>query len=127
MPQIYMIVTPHAKDVLMPGIDLLASNLILAVEKGFGIDGLKDTAFTVPAPVLYIDGEKEVQIEIRYTAGEDEYDRGQPFDPSLEDQGKLAGFIEKVFREFCDQHHLERLSLSVWCKPYYRSAFREFD
>lgn len=127
MPQIYMIITSHARDVLMSKISLLESELILAVEKGFGLEGLDDVASTVPASVLHTNGEKEIQIEIRYTAGEDEYDRGEPFDPSLEEQKRLAIQIRQVFLNFFVNHNMERLSLSVWCKPYYHSFFKAFE
>lgn len=126
MPQIYMIITSHARDVLMSKIFLLEPELILAVEKGFGLEGLNDVASTVPAPVLHTNGETEIQIEIRYTAGEDEYGRGKPFDPSLEEQKRLAEQIRRVFFNFFVNHGLERLSLSVWCKPHYHSFFKAF-
>ena len=127
MPQIYMILTSHAAHVLMSKISLLEPELILAVEKGFGLEGLDDVASTVPAPALHTNGEMEIQVEIHYTAGEDEYNRGEPFDPSLEEQERLAELIRHVFSDFFTDHELERLSVSVWCKPHYHSFFEAFE
>jgi hypothetical protein len=124
MPQIYMIITPRAKDVLADKLSLLGKGLISAVERGFGLEGLDDVALTVPAPVLYTDGEMEVQIEIRYTAGEDEYNRGKPFDPSSKEKEITIREISQTFFHFFSIHELERLTFSVWCKPYYNSAFK---
>ena len=122
-----MIITPHAKDVIMDKISLLEPEITLAVEKWFDLTGEDDVAFTVPKPVLYTKGEAEIQIEIRYTAGEDEYDRGRPFDPSLREQEGLSDQIRRIFVDFSAEHLLELLSLSVWCKPCYHSVFKAFD
>ena len=126
MPQVYVIVTTYAEDVLKKNISQLSSGLICTVEKEFDLEGEGDVALTIPAPVLYIKGEADVQIEIRYTAGEDEYNRGKPFDPSLKEQANLAERIKKTFRNFSLRHGLTLLAVSVWCKPYYKSAFRMY-
>lgn len=124
MPQIYMIITHRARANLIDNISLLGSELISTVKEGFDLENKKDIAFTVPAPVLYTKKEAEVQIEIRYTAGEDEYGQGRPFDPSLKDQERLVAQIQEVFRDFITDHGLPPLTLSVWCKPYYNSVFK---
>jgi len=108
----------------MSKISLLEPKLISAVEKGFDLEGLNDVALTISAPVLHTRGEKDIQIEIRYTAGEDEYDRGKPFDPSLEEQGKLSDLIDLTLVNFFQKHKL--ISVSVWCKPFYRSFFKAY-
>jgi len=124
MPQIYMIITHRARANLIDNISLLGSELISTVKEAFDLENKKDIAFTVPAPVLYTKKEADVQIEIRYTAGEDEYGQGRPFDPSLKDQERLAAQIQKVFRDFITDYGLPPLTLSVWCKPYYNSVFK---
>jgi len=126
MPQVYMIITTYAEDVLKENISSLASELISTVETEFDLEDSGDVALTIPAPVLYIKGEADVQIEIRYTAGEDEYDRGEPFDPSPKEQARLAWRIQKTFLNFLHCHHLTHLAVSVWCKPYHRSTFRMY-
>ena len=127
MPQIYMIITPHAENILKDSILSLESELISTVEKEFDLEGLNDVAFTIPPPVLYTKGEANVQIEIRYTAGEDEYNRGKPFNPSLKEQEKLAERIKETFLGFLRRRNLIWLTLSVWCKPYYHSFFKAFE
>jgi len=126
MPQVYMIITTYAEDVLKENISPLASELISTVEKEFELEGFGDVALTIPAPVLYIKGEADVQIEVRYTAGEDEYNRGEPFNPSPKEQEKLAERIKKTFRNFSHRHRLTLLAISVWCKPYRNSIFRMY-
>ena len=120
-----MIITPHVKDVIMDKISLLEPKLTLAVEKWFDLTGEDDVAFTIPEPVLYTKGEAEIQIEIRYTAGEDEYNRGRPFNPSLREQEGLSDQIRRIFIDFFADHSLGILSLSVWCKPYYHGTFKK--
>jgi len=126
IPQIYMIITPRAKDVIMDKISLLDQKLTLAIEKGFDIEGEDDVAFTTPEVTLYTRGEADVQVEVRYTAGEDEYDRGKLFDPSIKEQEELCVQIWLAFGKFLADQELEPLSLSVWCKPSYKSVFKLF-
>ena len=127
MPQIHMTLTSHAHGVLASKLRSLALKLVSTVEKAWRLEGFSDVAFTALPPALFVLGENDIQIEIRYTAGEDEYDRGEPFDPSSEEQGRLAKQIRQVFLDFFSNHNLECLSLSVWCKPYYHSVFEEFE
>ena len=126
MPQIYIIVESHVARVLMSQMHLLEPELVSAVEEGFGLEGLDDVALTIPAPAFYTKGEMDIQVEIRYTAGEDEYDRGEPFNPSLEKQELLNRRIGVIFLNFFHKHNLQDFSISVWCKPYYNSAFEAF-
>jgi hypothetical protein len=131
MPQIYMITNRRAFETLRGNIGRLASELIKIVENGFGLGGLNDVAFTAPAYIYYAKGEKDIQVEIRYTAGEDEYNRGSPFDPSLAEQKKLTEDILFFFDTFLSGPSIDKnkpkLSVSVWCKPYYNSVFSASD
>ncbi len=134
MPQIYMIIGSYnfqgmyipKKVLARTCFELLASQLIEAVEEVFGIKGLDDVAFTACEPAFYTKGEADVQIEIRYTAGKDEYKRGKPFEPLEEEQDLLAERIRMVFGRFLEGYKLPQLSLSVWCKPFYNSSFKQF-
>ena len=90
MPQIYIIPTVHANKVIDEGWDFIAKCLVPIVEEVWGLENLNDVAVTVDSPVTFVFGEKDVQIEIRYTAGEDEYDQGKPFNPTMEEQKKLC-------------------------------------
>lgn len=135
MPQIYMIIGPADRDgrdiekyiLTRAALGLLVPELIETVENAFGIKGFSDVAFTACEPAFYTKDEADVQIEIRYTAGEDEYNRGKPFDPSLEEQLLLEDQIHYVFDKFLEKYKLPHLSLSVWCKPHYKSLFKLFD
>ena len=103
MPQIYII--PSNKLIGKIGaIELrLAPNLILAVEKAFGIEGKNDTAVTCASRPEFVVGEADLQIEVRYTAGEDEYGWGRPFDPTRAEQEKAAELIRMaVYNWLCD-------------------------
>jgi len=129
MPQIYMIINDRAKKIIMKKIDLFAPELVSRIEKTLGIDGLNDVALTIPSPVLYTYGEKDIQIEIRYTAGKDEYNQGKPFEISAEKQVKINQVIKKIFFDFFTNYHdllngsKSSLSISIWYKPYYQSCF----
>jgi len=124
MPQIYMIINKNAKDVILGKIDFLIPELIQGVEKEIGLEGLEDVALTIPAPVLCTYREKDIQIEIRYTAGRDEYGQGKPFDISIKKQKEITRRIREIFLKFFSNHHLKRLSVSVWYKPYYKGIFQ---
>ncbi len=123
MPQIFII----SRDSILNAVQLtqLGDELTPVVERCFGIVGKKDTACTAISGASVLE-EADVQIEIRYTAGQDEYCRGVPFDPTLEVQKKLSKRIERAFRKFLKAENLTGFSLSVWCKPYYNSHFEMF-
>lgn len=126
MPQIYMIIGLGKEAVLSEDLDSLKVALVRTVEKEFGLEGWDDVAFTA-VRAINTHNEKDVQIEIRYTAGKDEYNQGGPFDPPVEKQEKLGEAIHSLFISFLAAHGLVHLSLSVWCKPYYNSAFKAWD
>lgn len=127
MPQIYVIPTLHAYSVLQEKLGALAERLVSIVETTWLLEDLDDVTFTAILPAVFTLGERDVQIEIRYTAGKDEYNRGEPFNPSLEEQEKLEEQVERVFQRFLENNRLAHLSLSVWCKPYHNSVFQDFD
>lgn len=124
MPQIYIKVSPVAvrtiggamSDVL-PSIDKIVTEAIMT-EWGVPDDDIACSAETL----LYVRGDAEVQIEIRYTAGDLEYKRAKAFDPSL---GSQKGLVEKVMTQvgLLLQGH-GSLSCSAWTKPYMKSVFK---
>ena len=108
---------------------------IAAVNNGFNIpDGYRnDISVTVNPPADYIYNEANVQIEVGYTAGEDEYKQGKPFDPTMPEQEKVTNLINEAFTKFLNGNNsmvklkkLPHLSLSVWCQPYRKSAFKQW-
>ncbi len=129
MPQIYMMMNRMAEGPLLSGHRLpdLGRILTRAVEKDFGLEGLNGVAFSVPQLLIYTSGEKDVQLEVRYTAGEDEYDWGRPFDPSPEEQRLLCAHLKEALLEFLAANSLPPLSVSVWCKPHYHGTFMAWD
>jgi hypothetical protein len=124
MPQVYIVLGPGTLGLFAEDeVSALGERLMPVVEKGFGIQKEKDAAFTAVRAVA-TSGEADVQVEIRYTAGRDEYGRGRPFNPSLKVQKKLAGLIEKEFRAFLKDRGLRAYSLSVWCQPHFGGFFK---
>jgi hypothetical protein len=124
MPQVYVILGPATRAQLPePTIHELGCYLLGVVEVEFGIVGENDTVFTAVRAATTID-EADVQIEIRYTAGGDEYKRGQPFNPSLDTQERCANKLEAAFKRFLKDKDLPDYSLSIWFKPYLNSHFR---
>lgn len=123
MPQIFIISEAMYRETLIR----LGQLLIPVVEKGFGIEGTNDTACTAINDVRTVN-EAEIQIEIRYTAGQIEYGRKTPFDPTLDEQKRLAEAIKPVIDAFLTEKCDGRtLSLSVWCKPFYNSHFQMWE
>lgn len=120
MPQIVIMAPRMDRAILVR----LGRCLIPEVERCFGIEGEKDTAITVTNEVETED-EADVQIEIRYTAGQLEYGRTTPFDPTLKEQEALSEAITAAFYNFLERElHGADLSHSVWCKPWYNSHFK---
>jgi len=129
MPQIYVILSsPRAERMYCPGqaIDTFLHSLFPIVEQRFGIEGKNDVAMTV-IEARRTTNEADIQMEIRYTAGEDEYGTGQPFDPSVEVQRELIEEIGAMFTATAGvKNSAPPLKLSVWCKPHYHSVFKSF-
>lgn len=120
MPQIFVIVAPGAeKKIREGGLSAFEQNVADATEKIFGIEGENDVAVTRVMATRTLN-EADIQVEVRYTAGEDEYDRGEPFDPPKEKRDELAGLIigmaSIVFPE--------GVEVSAWIKPFRDSVFK---
>lgn len=101
--------------------ELLAKKLEEAVIKAFKVPQ-NDIAFTAIA-TLFTKGEADIQVEIAYTAGKDEYKQNKPFNPSEEEQRFLAQLINLAFEAFREEQGLPAMSLSVWCMPHYGGYF----
>ncbi len=129
MPQVYLIISPPAKNFLRQkgrGDQLLCelgNVLVHAVEMVFGIAGKNDTAFTAVLAEATLH-EASIQVEVRYTAGEDEYGLG-PFDPTRDEQKLVVNRIKEVFADWARTNKMGHCwrTLSVWCKPHYNSYF----
>lgn len=124
MPQIKVYLNPVARVFITEStFKDLYRLLTAAVEAAFGIEGKNDVAFDV-FDVRYTANEAPVQIEVLYTAGEDEYNVGKPFDP--DDDEKMAAFagIRNSFTEFLARNHIATFTPSVWIRPQYKSLFK---
>lgn len=126
MPQIYAKVAPRIQSCLTLGaLALLDTELTRVVEEVFGLQGENDVAFSAEN-LVYIRGEALLQLEIRFTAGEDEYGKGEPFDPSRELKEQLANKLKKVAEQFlvrCYSGYTIPLTVSVWVQPKKESVF----
>ena len=128
MPQIFVIFGTGTRTLLVEeDAQNLGKRLISVVEKEFSIEGMNDTAFT-SVRAFSDRNEAAVQVEVRYTAGEDEYGRGEPFDLSEEEQRKLIQAIKEEFLAFLMSRRLPLYyNLSVLIKPRYKSVFETFS
>jgi len=128
MPQIYVILDRHMGKNFCSGeaLDAFIQSLPRVVEKHFGIEGKNDVAITIVQSLKTV-GEANIQVEIRYTVGTDEYGKGEIFNPSLNCQEALIENIYKVLKDFPGlKFWCPAPSLSVWCKPYRGGAFKMF-
>jgi hypothetical protein len=118
MPQLFMIIGKKAQG---QGLDLeeIGQALIKTVEEVFDLEGKNDVAFTAVNAAHTI-SEQPIQVEVRYTAGEDEYKRGKPFDPPESQRRMLADAINNRLKELLPP----RINSSTWVKPYYHSTFK---
>lgn len=120
MPQVHITLGLGVEDDL--GIELIkemGETLILIVEQFFKIEGKNDVAFTAISAIA-TKNEAPIQVEIRYTAGKDEYEWGKPFDPSEGDQLLLANRII-----YANKHLTTgKFKTSVWCKSHHKSVFK---
>lgn len=119
MPQVVAMIAPHIKEKVFPILGELGLALIADVEEVLELQGKKDVAFSA-WNLEYVIGEEDVQVEIRFTAGEDEYQRGEPFNPSKEDKARLVQKMSMTMRKI-----LNGLveSASVWPMPIRESEF----
>ena len=124
MPQVFMILSPkicekYSKETIYTLMNIFGQTLIKIVEEVFGIEDKHDVAFTA-IPALHTINEALVQIEVKYTVGEDEYGMGKPFDPSKEQKEALATKIKEAIAKYM----LEFCSVSVWVRPQRESLFK---
>lgn len=120
MPQIFAILGPKTKYSFDEERSrLFGKHLIPLVEEGFGVE---DVAFTAVRATSTIN-EADIQIEVRYTAGEDEYKRGKPFDPTKDEQEAVAKSLKKASETFFNDNGLPEYSTSVWTQPHYKGFF----
>jgi len=116
MPQVLLMVKP---DVIQ-GRDLeaLGQILITGVERTW-----PETKGDVTFSILFLActiGEADVQVEVRYTAGGEEYIEGEVFDPSYERKGQLVDALLLGLRSMLPPN----TSFTVWVMPVKESVFR---
>ena len=125
MPQVYMVLSPKVAGaiVVLPYPEnfmaVVGQKLIELTEKVFGLVGKNDVVFTTVGAV-YVDRDADVQVEVRYTIGEDEYDEGRPFEPNKEQKILLTEEIITFLKIF---ERLKASSVSVWVIPIRDSTF----
>lgn len=124
MPQVLMIVgseicEKYSKETVYTLMNIFGQTLIKIVEEVFGIEDKHDVAFTAIS-ALHTINEAPVQIEIKYTVGEDEYGMGKPFDPPKEQREALATKIKEAMAK----HIPAFSSVSVWVRPQRESLFK---
>ena len=123
MPQVLAIVSsPYWEELVRARVmDEVSARLIGITEQVFELEGKNDVTFTA-IEAVFVTGDAPFQVEVRYTAGEDEYGRGEPFQPSKELRDLLAdrimGFVQKVLNDYVD-------GVSVWVRPYENTTFKE--
>jgi hypothetical protein len=122
MPQVYVILGPSAGAITEGSSGLLFATMLEVIKKSveviFEVPVKDDVAVTVVRSVFTIN-EADIQFEVRYTAGKDEYKKGRLFDPTEQQQKKLAKKILKTTNKCFG----DRFVASVWIKPYYKSVF----
>ncbi|MFA6315061.1 MAG: hypothetical protein WC648_01680 [Candidatus Paceibacterota bacterium] len=123
MPQIKVYLNRLAANMIIDEtFDDLSRSLIATVEAIFGIEGKEDVAFDV-FDVRYTANEAPVQIEVLYTAGEDEYGTGKPFNPGEDEKAAALVEIRHSFVEFLSRNRIDTLVPSIWIRPQYESKF----
>lgn len=105
--------------------ELLAKMFKEAVIKAYDVPE-NDVAFTAIA-ALFTEGEGDIQVENACTAGKDEYDQGESFNPTEEQQKYLAKLIKSAFDAFLKEQKMPPMSLSVWSMPHYGGYFEMFE
>lgn len=121
MPQVALMIAPHVQEKMKSKISELGTALIADVEEVFGLKEKNDVAFSALNLACVI-GEADVQVEVRYTAGEDEYQRGKPFNPSKGEKEKLIEAMSKTLRRVLNGI---ADSASIWPIPIRESEFSE--
>lgn len=120
MLQVFVIVAPGAEKRIPGGwLPVFEGSVARDTKKIFGIREGNDVTITrmVAARTL---NEADIQVEVRYTAGEDEYVQGEPFDPLKEKRDELAGHILGLASTLLSND----VNVSVWIKPFRDSVFK---
>jgi len=122
MPQIVTIVAPGAEEKLPKGaLDDFEKKVVELTEMIFGIKGENDVAITRLNATKTVN-EADLQFEVRYTTGEDEYDRGEIFDPTVGQRKELSDMIISTARIVLLAG--DNVEVSAWVKPIYGSRFK---
>ena len=121
MPQVVAMIAPHVKEKVFPVLGELGVALIEDTEKAFEIRGEKDVVFSA-INLEFVIGEADVQIEVRYTAGDDEYQQGKPFEPSKYNKKRLVELMSRTLRRILNGIVK---SASIWPMPIRESEFSE--
>ncbi len=122
MPQIYIMLSPHAQDRLgnkadqfLGEVDHVATKYVVLLWKvpphDVACSGVN---------LIYTRNEADVQIEIRYTVGADIYKQGEVFDPMIDMQSEL---IDRIMEDVTPILAEYQIICSVWCKPHANSKF----
>ena len=120
MPQIYVMIAPKVKGVVVPKLDELDRLITNAVVDAFGRDVAGDVSCTA-VETLYVRDDGDVQIEIRYTAGGDEYRTGRMFDPGQEQMDFLVRLINGAMETLFSGTSMN--TYSVWIIPFRGTVF----
>jgi len=116
MPQIYLMVAPRIREAMNQAtLQILNEKLSGVIVEEWKVP--EDDIACSAAALLYTHGEADLQVEVRYTAGADEYNWGRPFDPTEEEQKALAVRMQEVAKS------VTKCTVSVWPKPYYKCGF----
>jgi len=131
MPQVYIVLGSNCPSLLRrkkDKMDELADRFVATVEKSFCITGLNDVVYTV-VEAHSTCGEADIQVEVRYTAGTDEYGKGFPFDPDEKTREALTEILYKEFSSFLEENHAQTsdYSISVWVIPLRGTSFKAFN
>ena len=122
MPQIYLKIAPVAQPAMTQEIlERIDEELREKIRVLLNVPK-DDIAFSAEN-LVYTRGEADIQIEVRYTAGTDEYSWGRPFDPDEGQQRALSGSLSVAIKEILAQKNLP-FSVSIRCKPFYHGIFR---
>jgi hypothetical protein len=128
MPQIYVMLSPHAQRLLGEKVDEFFEEIDKVVtEQVVSLWQVIPHDVTCSGVYLaYTRNEADVQIELRYTVGNAIYKPGEVFaygnvfDPSIAEQSEL---IERVMQGIAPFLAENQIICSMWCKPYANSKF----
>lgn len=122
MPDILIILGKKAHGLTDEQLDKLEQRITKVIEKVFEIEGRHDVAFTC-INARYTKREADIQFDIDFSTGEDEYGKGEIFDPPMETKKLLIERIREVFAAFIKDQKLSLIG-SVWVRPFSGSIFQ---